>query len=595
MTEPGDLMIYKDSLIILAVAGLAVPFMHRFRINTVLAFLMAGAILGPHGLGQLKESWHFLEFVTVSKNDGISLLGDLGIVFLLFLIGMELSLQRLITMRRLVFGLGGAQVLICTLALMGIVEFFDGTRAEAILIGAALALSSTAIVIQILSREKRLNTSTGRASFSILLFQDLAIIPILFLVTVFTDREEPAILLSLGAALVQATLAIGVIVLAGRFVMRPLLRMVAATDSSELFTATTLLTVMGASVLAASAGASMALGAFVAGLLIAETEYRRAIVAIIEPFKGLLLGVFFFSVGLKIHIGEALLDPFPILAALICLLLLKTLIILPLIRLFGFSWATAIKSGLMLAPAGEFVFVVIGLAASGNIIAPETGTFVLTVSSLSMAMIPLMAQLGDKIIALFPGPAEPPQALPPFALTQSAEAMIVGMGRVGHLTSQMLEQHGISYIALDRDPYVVNTQRKTNENAFYGNATDIVFLHQCGLESMKTVIITGRTGSETDEIVRVVRELNSDIAIISRAHDADHARRLYTLGATDAVPETIEASLQLSEVALVRLGVSELSVLASIQGKRDSFRKELRTDQEGPSDPGFPPPSKDSL
>jgi CPA2 family monovalent cation:H+ antiporter-2 len=576
MSVPSDIMMYKDSLIILTVAGAIIPLMHRFRINAVVGFLAMGALLGPQGLVKWPGSHIFLDYITISNDGALSALGDLGVVFLLFLIGVELSVQRLITMRLLVFGLGTIQVVFSALIIIGISVLFGLSAPAAILTGAALSLSSTAIVIQVLSEKKRLKTSSGRISFSILLFQDLAVIPILFLVGALSDPNGNALLPTLGIALIKALVAVGGIVIIARMIIQPLFRQVAATKSSELFVATTLLIIIGAAVGAAAAGVSMALGAFVAGLVIAETEYNRIIRAIIDPFKGLLLGIFFFTVGMGIDLGAVLRQPLSIVAAIISLIILKGLIIVPSVRWFGFSWSTAIKTALLLGPAGEFAFIIIGLARESDILTPEQSAFILAVSSLSMACIPFLSKLGKTIDKTIAAPASVSMQNPLPPLENKMSALVIGFGRVGQFTSEMLERHNISYIAIDRDPHIVETQRKAGRNVYYGDAQHPGILRQCGLMSVKTVIITGHTASGIDNIVRIIRDLRKDVPIISRAHDSSHAKTLYALGVTYALPEAIEASLQLSEAALIHLDIPQTEATSSIQSKREKFMRELK-------------------
>ena len=302
---------YREFLIILGAAGLIVPLFVRLGINSILGFLLVGFLLSPDVLGSLTTPFPFLKAFVITDPEAISSLGELGVVFLLFLIGLELSLERLLTMKRLVFGLGSLQVIGTTVLIALLAYAFDFTSAQSIVIGTALSLSSTAIVIQLYSDEKRLGSQSGRTSFAILLFQDLAVIPILILVSVLGQESSGPVLQGIVTALAQAALAIALIIGVGRFALRPLLRLVAGTNSSDLFMAAVLLIAVGTGVLANFAGLSMALGAFIAGLTLAETEYRRAIEAIIEPFKGLLLGAFFLLVGLGIDLDGFIESPGP--------------------------------------------------------------------------------------------------------------------------------------------------------------------------------------------------------------------------------------------------------------------------------------------
>ena len=317
---------YKEFLIILGVAGLIVPLFMRIGVNAVLAYLIVGILLSPDVLGHLVIRVPALSALVIGDSENISQLAELGVVFLLFLIGLELSFERLRTMRRLVFGLGGLQVVITLLAVAGVMGILGFDTKTALVAGAALSLSSTAIIVQLLSDSKRLGSQSGRVTFSVLLMQDLAVIPLLLLVSILGHKADGSLLASIGMALAQAMLAILVIVIVGRYALRPMLRFVAGTNSSDLFMAATLLIAVGAGAAATLAGLSMALGAFIAGLLLAETEYRRAIEAIIEPFKGLLLGAFFLLVGLGINLDGLVAQPTRILGAAAGLVILKSVI-----------------------------------------------------------------------------------------------------------------------------------------------------------------------------------------------------------------------------------------------------------------------------
>ena len=362
MASTINVAAYSDALVVLGTAGIVVPIVSRLGFSPVLGYLGAGALLGPLGLGSLIGSFPALYWFTVGDAKDVAGIAELGVVFLLFLIGLELSLQRLLTMRRLVFGLGGLQVLVTTALLAGIAVYFGRKPSEAIILGASLSLSSTAIVLELLSNQGRLKTNVGRASFAVLLLQDLAVIPILMFVSLLAAGPGGSVLASLGSALLQAALALAAIVVFGRVLLQPLFRLVAATRSRDLFIATALFVIIAAGVVANQAGLSMALGAFVAGLLLAETEYRKAIEATIEPFKGLLLGIFFFTVGMDIDVRELLREPLLLAAAVAGLIAIKSMVIAVLAKLFRLSWPVAVEMGLLLGPGGEFAFVGIGMA-----------------------------------------------------------------------------------------------------------------------------------------------------------------------------------------------------------------------------------------
>lgn len=574
-----DVAVFKDGMIVLATAAVVVPLARRLGITPVVTYLAAGAVLGPFGLAALAEYAPLLSWISISRSDGLGLVGELGVVALLFLIGIELSLPRLMTMRRLVFGLGGLQILVAAACIGGLLYAVGAEPPVAVTIGFSLALSSTAIVIETLSRQGRLATTTGRATFSVLLMQDLAVVPLIFLVTIMSDDGRGgsvagAVLLAFG----QAALAIAVIWIAASYFLRPLFRMVADIESPELFVAATLLVIVGSGLATASAGMSMALGAFVAGLILAETEYRRAIMATVEPFKGLLLGVFFFSVGMSLDLLVVASNPIWVIGGTLVLIASKLATAYPLMRWFGVQRPAALESTFLLAPGGEFAFITIGLGVVGGLLHKEVASVMLAVTTLSMLLIPVMDALGRHYAQRAAPPAEalPVTLIAPDTDDHQPRMIIIGFGRVGDLASDLLEAHDVPYLVVDRDPAVVGHGHHNGKPVFFGDASDRNFLIQCGIRKADAVLITINLPSEAEQVLHAVRALRPDIRVIARARDAEHARKLYELGATDAVPETIEASLQLSEAALVGIGVPTGLVIASIHEKRDEFRAVLQ-------------------
>jgi monovalent cation:H+ antiporter-2, CPA2 family len=567
---------YSDALVVLGTAGIVVPMARRFGLSPVLGYLGAGAVLGPLGLGSFIDYAPFLYWVTVVDAKNVSGIAELGVVFLLFLIGLELSYQRLLTMRRLVFGLGSLQVILSAAVIGGVAALLGNKPAVAIILGASLALSSTAIVIEVLSNQHRLLSTAGRASFSVLLAQDLAVVPILLFVSILGAGAGGSVLAGLVLALTNAALAVGVMVVLGRLLLRPLFRLVAAAGTRELFVAATLFVIVGAAVAAGLAGLPMALGAFVAGLLLAETEFDKAIQTTIEPFKGLLLGVFFFTVGMYIDVREFAREPFWLIASVVGLIGVKSLLLIGLARLFRLPWHAAIETALLLGPGGEFAFVAIGMAMTLGLVSTGVSSFTLAVTSLTMALIPLLSLVARRLSA---GSDRRKQRDPELAFVPSGSkghAIVIGHGRVGQVVCDMLEEHGFPFLAIDTDPTAVSEFRRRGREVYYGDATNLAFLDSCGLAEAVGAIVTMRTRDGIDEIVKLVRSQRPDIVIVSRARDADHARHLYQTGVTDAVPETIEASLQLSEAALVGVGLPTGPVIASIHQKRDKFRRLLQ-------------------
>jgi monovalent cation:H+ antiporter-2, CPA2 family len=576
VTSTINVAAYSDALVVLGTAGILVPIVSRLGFSPVLGYLAAGALLGPFGLGSLIQSFPVLYWFTVGDAKDVTGIAELGVVFLLFLIGLELSLRRLTTMRRLVFGLGGLQILVTTVLLAAFAIYSGKSASEAIVLAASLSLSSTAIVLELLSKQERLKTNVGRASFAVLLAQDIAVIPLLILIALLAAGPRGSLLGSVGYAVGQAAIALAVIILFGRFLLRPLFRLVASTRSRDLFIATVLFVIIAAGVITNQAGMSMALGAFVAGLLLAETEYRRAIEATIDPFKSLLLGIFFFTVGMDIDVRELLRGPLLLAGAVIGLIALKSVIISVLAKLFRLSWPVAVEMGLLLGAGGEFAFVSLAMAAELHVIDPATATFALTVTSATMALIPLLSHIARRFSSRLRAAGATPSELMMRPSERQRHAIVVGYGRVGKVVCALLREHGTPYIAADSDSSTVTRDRRDGHDVYYGDAADPKFLEICGLANAAGVIITIHTHDLIDKIVEHVRAMRPDVLIVSRARDADHARHLYRLGATDAVPEAIEASLQLSEAALVGLGLPTGPVIASIHEKRDEIRRGLQ-------------------
>ena len=488
----------------------------------------------------------------------------------MFMIGLELSFERLRTMRRLVFGLGGLQVAVCAAALAALAIWAGYDRGSGMVIGLALAMSSTAVVIQVLAEEKRLNTIAGRSSFAILLFQDLAVVPILFaLGAIGPAAKADGGWTGFGLAIGQALLSVAAIVALGRLVLRPLFRSVARTHSAELFVAACLLVVIATGLATAAAGLSMALGALIGGLLLAGTEYRRQVEVTIEPFKGLFVGVFLISIGMSLDIRVIGMHPAVVFGAAIGMVVLKSLIIAPLARTFGLPWADSLHTGLLLGPGGEFGFVIVSVAIGAQLLDAETAREVLFVTALTMATIPLLSKLNDLLVPrLAPATAVDPSILVPEVLDAPASVLIAGFGRVGQTVATMLEVHKVPYVAIDRDPDRVSRQRAEGKPVYFGDMTQIELLRRLRLATASALVVTLDDTEAADALVAGARAERSDLLIVARARDARHAARLYRVGASDAVPETIEASLQLSEAVLVDLGVAMGPVIASIHEQR---------------------------
>ena len=583
MTPSSPFHAYREALLFLATAGVVVPIFHRLRLSPVLGFLTAGVVLGPFGLGRFGDRVDFLRFLTISDVERVASVAEFGLVILLFMIGLELTWERLERMRRLIFGLGLAQMLVTSAALAAIGHFWFGLDpAPALIMGAALAMSSTGLVLGVLAETRRLNKPAGRAAFAALLTQDLAVAPVLLSISILQKTQNALSPWELLAAFAPACLALVGVILAGRLLLRPLFWLVASAQSTELFVAACLLVVVASAVATASAGFSMELGAFIAGLLLAETEFRREIEVTMEPFKGLLLGLFFVSIGAGLNLDLLLRDPLPLLVYAGGLLALKAALATGLGLVFDFPAPVAGETGLLLAPGGEFAFALLTFASVAGVLPGEHGAAAMVVVTLSMFAAPLLARLGARLT-----PEKSAQALRaefahllPEGEVGAGKVVIVGFGRVGALVGEMLNRHKIPFVAIDDAVSLVAERRNEGVDIYWGSAEKPELLAKCGLEQARALAVTVTKVEAAIEIVRVAHEMRGDMTIVARARDSDHATRLYEAGATDAIPETIEASLQLAETVLVDIGVPMGHVIASIHGKRDEYREILKPKAE---------------
>jgi CPA2 family monovalent cation:H+ antiporter-2 len=568
--------IYKDILIVLGAAGVAIPLLRKLGVSSILGFLLTGMVLGPHVLGTLAGKMPFLGPLVLKEGEGFSGLAELGVVFLLFLIGLELSPERLRTMRNLVFGLGGTQVVLSTLALALAAWFFGYGGSEAAVVGMALALSSTAIVIQLYAEQKRLGSQAGRISFAVLLMQDLAVVPMLLLVGTLAPANDGDLAMNVGLAVLQAIAAAAFIVIVGRYLLTPLLRLVAGANSADLFMATVLFIAIGTGALAAGAGLSMSLGAFIAGLTLAETEFRRAIEAIIEPFKGVLLGLFFLLVGLSLDVTLLLKHPLLILALTLALILIKAAIVFLVALLMRLPRGSSLEAAMLLGPGGEFAFVLFAAATAAGLFKSVNIAPLLLAVTLSMMLIPLLQRVAGRARQRLPQAASGAQDyhLPEEGL-EGSNIIIAGFGRVGHMVADMLKEQGLAFVGVDLDTANLKRARDRGFRVYYGDATDPAFLERCGLSSARALAITMDNPVQAETILRAARADHPELKIVSRARDERHAMRLYEAGVTEAVPETTEASLQLAEALLVETGVPMGLAIAAVHEQRDVYRKML--------------------
>lgn len=563
--------------IFLVAAGILVPLLHRWRFSPVLGYLCIGAIVGPFGLGLLVPALPWLGNFVISDLAGTQALGEFGVIFLLFMIGLELSTDRLWELRRLVFGLGSLQVVVTSTTIGLIAWSFGNTPAASMVLGSCLALSSTAIVMQILMNRRQLASPLGRSSFSILLMQDLAVVPILFFVGVLGSQSQDNIGLAFLGSLVKATLVIGAIYFGGRLLLRPLFHMVSHARNAEMFMAATLLVVVGAASITGASGLSMALGAFLAGLLLADTEFRHEIEVNIEPFKGLLLGLFFMTVGMGIDYRLVLDEWFWLLASVAGLFALKSLITASLCLLFGFSRSVSLEAGLLLGQGGEFAFVVVGLANSLGLLPPATAQFMLIVTGLTMLVTPLVAWAGSRLAALLEKPAKVEEESGDLSevVDWHGHVLIAGYGRVGQLVARTLDADGIPWLAVDSRAAHVARERHNCKQVYYGDASRLELLRRAHADQAAVLVLTMDNADVMEGVVRVVKAQWPNLPIVARARDVDHAQRLLKLGADEVIPEALEGSLQLAGRVLHRLGAPEGAVARLVDNQRDAALRAL--------------------
>ncbi|MBN8957816.1 MAG: cation:proton antiporter [Rhizobiales bacterium] len=556
----------NDALVFLAAAGIIVPLFHRARIGAVLAFLVVGVIVGPYGLGQFSNGSDWLSYAVIEKPERVQPLAELGVLFLLFVIGLDLSLERLWSLRRYVFGLGASQFLISALALALIATAAGISGPGAVIIGLCFAMSSTAVVLQLLGEQGRLTSRSGRVAFSVLLFQDLMVAPVL-LAAGLLARSGDGVWRELALAVGEAVIAITLIALVGRFLVRKLLRFAARTGRRDVIMAVTILTVISVAGATGVANLSPELGAFLAGLLLAETEYRHQIEIDLEPFKELLIGVFFVSVGMSIRVELVLHHALWIIGALAILMAVKAALLFVASRAFGVDRATSIENALLLSQAGEFAFVVLS-TARGSFDA-TTENLLFAVVGLSMMLTPLLAFLAGLIGQRF-YERDQAGALPPEDMLSELQNHVVigGYGRVGQLVGELLAAENIPFIALDADSETVKWHRQQGRPIYFGDAGRVEMLQRAGGSHARAFVVTVNAAAAAERMVAAARKQSVEAPIFVRAASPEHASSLFRLGAHSVIPETVEASLQLARHVLTGLGVAEEVIEQKLEESR---------------------------
>ncbi|MEO7503763.1 MAG: cation:proton antiporter [Sphingomicrobium sp.] len=561
----------SDTLTILGAAGIVIPAFARLKINPVIGFILVGIVAGPFGLGAWVGAYPWLEAVTITDPHGIEPFAEFGIVLLLFSIGLELSFKRLVAMRRAVFGIGAAEMLlIAGLIATGLIAA-GWPMERAGWLAVALAMSSTALVLPIAGT----TSAVGRAALAMLLFEDLALVPVLF---VIGAAEGP----SLARVAIGGVAVIAAILLVGRYVLPALFAQAARTKSPELFLAISLLVVILAAMLTGGAGLSPILGALVAGLVIAETDYRQEVEIVIAPFKGLALGVFLITVGMQIDLA-ALIAEWPLLlGGLAAVILVKALVTGLLLRAAGARMGVAAETGLLMASPGETTLIILGAAGVARILDTDTVALWSAATAIGMTITPLLASLGK--VAARRVDRHAPGIAPSDA---EGWTMIFGFGRVGRMVADMLEEHGRPYLAVDSDIDGYAAAREAGYAVVYGDVARREFAAHLDLAKAAAVVLTMDDPVLTARLARRLRDAYPTLPIIARARDTAHAATLYRAGVTDAVPEALEASLQLSEAVLVDIGVAMGPVIASIHEKRSQLRAEIMQAGELDAEPSL--------
>jgi len=549
----------REALLFLALAGILIPLLQRMRVNRILGFLAAGAMAGPYGIGLWSGQIPWLSTFTFTRAEGIAALAELGVLFLMFTIGLELSPARLWALRYWVFGAGIAQVCFCTAIIGGIAYSFGNALEPSLILGFVLSLSSTAVVMQWMAERRAVGSALGQAVFSILMLQDLAVVPLFILIGVLSKGERENLAPLVALTLAKSLGAVLLIYLWGQRVVRPLFLFLARYHQPDLFMALVLLSTLGIAALTSAAGLSMALGAFLAGLVLAETEFRYEVEVTVEPFKGLLMGLFFMTVGMQIDVREVAREPLWIPLSVAGLFMIKAAVLGVIFRIGGFDWGRAFEGGLLLGQGGEFAFIIVGLTVSAHLLDPSVGQFMMLVTGISLFATPFAAQVGRRFQHWWerhhPG-MTPPLAEPAVELA-GGHVVIAGCGRVGQLLAQTLAAQDIRFVGIEIDAALVARLHACGMPVFFGNAARMEILSKVQAERAAAIAVTMDQPEAAQHIVRAIRHKYPHVPLFARARDERHAQELKEAGATIAVPETLESGLQLCAFLLQAIGIPE--------------------------------------
>jgi len=567
---------YSDALVILGAAGIVIPAFARIRISPIIGFILIGVLVGPHGLGALSGQMPWLHYVTISNSHAIEPFAELGIVLLLFSIGLELSFRRLWSMRRLVFGVGAAELALSA-AVIGVGVHLTGeSLGGSFALGLALALSSTAIVLPLVGT----HGPVGRSALGMLLFEDVALVPIVFALGAMAPQVSGNVVGPLlGTMALGGAVAVGMLFL-GRLILPRLFAQAARTKNPELFLSVCLLVVIVASLLTSATGFSAVLGALIAGIVIAETEYRGEVEVITAPIRGLGLGIFLITVGMSVDISFVARHWQDLLLALLGVLIVKALVTGALLRLEGARPAVAAEAGVLMASPSETTLIVLGSATAAQLVSVETATFWQVVTAVGLTITPLLARLGSHAAGRIGGREMAGELDGSIETAEIGQVIIFGFGRVGRMVADMLDAHTKDYLAIDSDVDSVGGARREGYDVIFGDVARPELFERLKARQPTAFILTMDNPVLINRLTRKLREAFPDLPIIARARDPNHAAELYKAGVTDAVPETLEASLQLSEAALVDLGVAMGPVIASIHEKRSELRAQIMSEAE---------------
>ena len=546
--------IVANILLFFGISGLLVPLLQKIKISPIVGYLICGIAIGPYGLAMFNTDYPWLQYFTITDTGTMHVLGELGIIALMFMIGLELSLDRLKELKKYIFGLGGAQILVSAIAIFA--SLFDNSMQIAILLGASFALSSTAIVMKLLEEHRLSNRHIGILCFSVLLMQDMAVVPILVLATSFGADSDGNIWVTLASSLALGAVTMAAIYFLGRKVLAPLFQSVSGSKSPEWLAAFVVFIVVGCAAITYSAGLSLALGAFMAGLLIAETEFKHEIEVIIEPLKGLLLGIFFLSVGMMVNIAEILANPVLVGASVIGIYALKAAIILPLFIAFKIPARQSAEASVYLSQPGEFALLILGVAMASNLIPAADVQFFLLVTVVAMMFTPIMFKLGPAAgnlgHRLFG--KDDAEEETTFSSSDQKGVVIAGYGRVGQLIGKVLEEQRIPYIAFDNNAARVQEFRKQGVKIIYGNAMKKEFWHRIISQNVDAAVIAIDNHTATKHILKSLRTQCPLMPVIVRSKDIEDLGTLYDEGANHVVAETLESSLRIAELLMNKLG-----------------------------------------